>query len=51
MKILYLSLWLILILLIHSCKKEELVDSSALLGKWKLYDTYFSIGGPLIIVE
>ena len=48
MRVLYLSLWLILIFLTHSCKKEELVDSSALLGKWKLYDTYFSIGGPLI---
>lgn len=48
MKALYLSLWLTLIFLTHSCKKEEFVDSSALLGKWKLYDTYLSIGGPLI---
>jgi hypothetical protein len=32
----------------YSCNEKEPDKTSKLLGKWKLYDTYYSIGGPLI---
>ena len=44
------SLALIITFFICSCEKEEQGNSN-LLGKWKLVQTYMSIGGPLIYTD
>ncbi len=31
-----------------SCEKGETLKSATLTGKWKLFDSFYSIGGPLI---
>ena len=35
-------------LVFFSCEKSETIESAALAGKWKLFDSFYSIGGPLI---
>lgn len=46
MKVLRFLVFAISILMI-SCSEEDLADT-AFTGKWKLVQTYYSIGGPLI---
>jgi hypothetical protein len=42
---------LAVILTSAACKKDAIDSNSALLGKWKLIQTSYSIGGPQITVD
>jgi len=38
----------VLSIVFFSCEKGETLKSATLTGKWKLFDSFYSIGGPLI---